>query len=92
MFRLFIDDYEFYFDTLDETCKHLCEVLKALNLGWFWDKGKFIETTFQKSIKKIKIYEIEISHPPIKFKIHYKGKDPLLPELVMYHLKKYINK
>jgi hypothetical protein len=92
LYRVIVDDYMYYYDTLEEACERVCVVLYQLNLQSFWDKGVFEETKNLEQLSKIKKYVLNITHPKLNITIHYKGKDPLLPELVLYYLKLHINK
>lgn len=91
-YRVIIDGYMYYYDTLDEACKRFCDILKAINVDFFWNTGRFEKTKNFNNVWKIKKYVLEITHPKMKLTIHYRGKEELLPELVMYTLSKYIKK
>ena len=91
-YRVIIDDYMYYYDTLDDACKRFCDILKSINVIEFWDKGTFEKTRNFNNVYKIKKYILKILHPPLSLIIHYKGKEALLPELVLYTLSKYIKK
>jgi hypothetical protein len=92
MYRLYLDDYVFYFDTLDEACEHLANLLKTMNLTIYWDKGVFEEThpPQQEHLSKIKKYTIKTKSPIMTLTLWHKGFQELDVGLTLYTIQKYL--
>lgn len=89
MYRLSLDNYRYYYRTLEETCNRFYEYLKVFSLEKHALEGRF-EKTFMatNNIKKIKKYILDInSTPQLHLEIFKMEKEPLAPELVYYYLK-----
>ena len=94
MYRLSLDGYKYYYNTLEEACERFLKYLSVFSLEEHALNGKFETTsTVFYPIKKVKKYILEIdSKPPLNLEIFKIQKEPLAPELVYYHLKTKMEK
>lgn len=92
MYKVILNEYTYWYDELDEACDRFCLTLERFNILKFALKGRFEKTSFPGALPQIKRYILDIEFPKSHLEIWKQSKGEMLPDLVYYTLKKYMEK
>lgn len=92
MYKVIINEYTYWYNELTEACDRFCLTLERFNVLPFALLGEFKKTGFANKNLKIKRYCLSIEFPKLYLEIYKLDKEELLPDLLLYTLKKYMEK